>query len=73
MKYPNILLWGNNVFIKIDSNDDNIAPKYLQASISGYVFGKCPMTYEEVMNYSNSRAVHVNSLLDINNAYNTSK
>ncbi len=60
--YPNILLWCNNVFIKIDMLvycDRNVCPKYLQASISGYILHGIQLTLEEVINYTNRECVEV--------------
>lgn len=70
MTYPNILLWGNNTFHKMNTwNDLKIEPKYLQIGISGTIDSTTVFTYKEVMSYTNNQAKACKDLLEIYNTY----
>ena len=78
MKYPNILLWGNNTFHMMNSWDDNksiqkFQPKYLQIGISGTIDSTRVLTYDEVMIYTDNKAVACKNLLEINTMYFSTK
>ena len=48
---PNVILWGNNIFIKIDSNQNAIkskVSKYHRGSVSGLIFDGI-VTYDEIL------------------------
>ena len=73
-KYPNVILWGNNTFHRVNSWDfDNKedSPKYISIGISGTLESWRILTYEEVMAYTNNQGVECKDLLDINTKYHT--
>jgi hypothetical protein len=72
---PNLLLWGNNVFINIDTSfkKEHKSKKYLHATISGYVLDSCiPLTYEEVMEYTDNKALACKDFRELLETYNKS-
>lgn len=67
MDYPNIILWGNNIFIKIDSNQTFVkeaTAKYHRGSISGLIFDGI-FTYPEIMSKCAVGFTTYNSFRDI--------
>jgi hypothetical protein len=72
MNKPNLLLWGNNVFIQIDSIGTRITTdiKYKHASISGYLLNDNSYTYKEVMAHTDNKAVACTTFADCLKKYN---
>ena len=48
---PNVILWDNNIFIKINSNQtlvESKVSKYHRGSVSGLIFDEI-VTYDEIL------------------------
>ena len=67
MPNPNILISGNVLYIKIDSENVKI-DKYLLCGISGYIMGLDIYTYEEIMEES-PNARPCKDFLEVNKVY----
>ena len=73
MTHPNLLLIANALYIRVDSDHKEIAPKYVDASISGYILSGCQLTLEEIKERhkdSSYPLIEVKSFLDLKEAYN---
>ena len=72
MNYPNILLWGNNTYHRLntwDLDNSNDTPKYIKIGISGTIESWRVLTYQEVMDCTNNAAKPCKDMLEVHTSY----